>query len=122
MAHSVNLRGNATCGLCFACDFYLQWSAEVLPTLPAELQMFGPELRKQAVEVLGKYSLLGETAAVRHRPMYLQIAMCEHEIVDVRMCAMQVGEALGVVARGCRAIACSASVCADSLRLCFVQG
>lgn len=79
--------------------------------------MFGPELRKQAVEVLGKYSLLGETAAVRHRPMYLQIAMCEHEILDVRICAMQVRGALGVLARGCPAVACRASVCAGLLHL-----
>ena len=58
--------------------------------LAPDLSSFGPELRKLAVQALGKYSLLGETAAVRHRPMLLQIALCQDETVEVRICAMQV--------------------------------
>ncbi|CAM9273270.1 unnamed protein product, partial [Scytosiphon promiscuus] len=66
-----------------------KWTAETLPTVCPDLRSFGPLLREQAVEVLGKYSLLGETAAVRHFPMLLQIAQCEQEATIVRACAMQ---------------------------------
>lgn len=62
----------------------------MLPTVCPDFHVFGPELREQAVETLGKYSLLGETAAVRHCPMLLTIALCEHEATGVRVCAMQV--------------------------------
>lgn len=61
-----------------------------------DFHFFGPELREQAVETLGKYSLLGEAAAVRHCPMLLTIALCEHEATGVRVCAMQVGFFTGV--------------------------
>lgn len=83
-----------------------------------DLHVFGPELREQAVETLGKYSLLGEAAAVRHCPMLLTIALCEHEATGVRVCAMQVrsGARGGVRRRWGR----GGGGCAR-LRVCFVS-
>ncbi|CAB1120827.1 unnamed protein product [Ectocarpus sp. CCAP 1310/34] len=76
-----------------------KWTAEVLPTLIPDLQYFGPTLREQAVQTLGKYSLLGEAAAVRHSPMLLKIALCEDEATGVRACAMQALSDLSLIFR-----------------------
>ncbi|CAN0128576.1 unnamed protein product, partial [Ectocarpus sp. 8 AP-2014] len=76
-----------------------KWTAEVLPTLIPDLQFFGPTLREQAVQTLGKYCLLGEAAAVRHSPMLLKIALCEDEATGVRACAMQALSDLSLIFR-----------------------
>ncbi|CAN0130031.1 unnamed protein product, partial [Ectocarpus fasciculatus] len=76
-----------------------KWTAEVLPTLIPDLQYFGPTLREQAVQTLGKYCLLGEAAAVRHSPMLLKIALCEDEATGVRACAMQALSDLSLIFR-----------------------
>ncbi|CAN0254018.1 unnamed protein product, partial [Ectocarpus sp. 4 AP-2014] len=76
-----------------------KWTAEVLPTLIPDLQYFGPTLREQAVQTLGKYCVLGEAAAVRHSPMLLKIALCEDEATGVRACAMQALSDLSLIFR-----------------------
>eukprot|EP00903_Cladosiphon_okamuranus_P019411 g17847.t1 len=76
-----------------------KWTAEVLPNVCPDFHVFGPELREQAVETLGKYSLLGEAAAVRHCPMLLTIALCEHEATGVRVRAMQALSDLSLIFR-----------------------
>lgn len=72
--------------------FFLQWTVEDLPKMCPTLEYFGPELLDKTVEVLGQFCLLGEAAAVRHTPKFLEIALWEAGVGAVRISAMKVCE------------------------------